>query len=124
MISESSFGISVSFSLSFSFGFSRLLALNDLRGTLPKWINKNRLYLYLYLCIQEERGYNGLPLFVCPSVRPSVRPPLTNSFGRIFLSNHSSDRLETWYGTSSRGLTCCLPISGPSVIYFLFPDLG
>ena len=60
---------------------------------------------------------------VCPFFRPSVVPFVTNIFCRTFFSNHASQPLHTWYGTSAKGLTRRLPNSGPPVIYFLFHDL-
>ena len=66
----------------------------------------------------------------CLSVTNIFLPPLrgrgesvTNNFLHIYLSNHSSHLLETWYDTSSKGHTCCLQNSGLPVIYFLFSNL-
>ena len=54
---------------------------------------------------------------------PSVLPSVTNIFHHIFLSNHASQPLQTWYGASARGPTGCLSNLGPPVIYLLVYDL-
>ena len=77
--------------------------------------------------LRKRRGYTGLALSVLPSVflpvLSFVLPSVANIFRRIFLSNHASQPLQTWYGVSARGSTRRLWNSGPRVIYFLFYDL-
>ena len=65
---------------------------------------------------QFGRVYNllfgkGLNQFTAayPSFLPSVCPSITNIFRHIFVSNHSSHPIETWYGSSSRGSYTLLP---------------
>ena len=50
-------------------------------------------------------------------------PSVTNIFQHTLLSYHASQPLQTWYGISARGRTCCLQNSGPPFVYFLFYDL-
>ena len=51
----------------------------------------------------EEKG--GILFLLCLSVFLSI----TNFFRHTFLSNHASQPLQTWYGTSARAPTCRLP---------------
>ena len=44
-----------------------------------------------------------------------------NIFRTTFLSNHTSQSLQTWYDASARVPTRRFPNSGPPVIFFLFP---
>ena len=53
----------------------------------------------------------------------SIPLSVTNIFHHVFLSNHASQPLQTWYGALAKGPTIRLPNSGPPVIYFLFPSL-
>ena len=47
----------------------------------------------------------------------------SEKFRHTYLSNHALQPLQTWYGASPRGLTCCLQNLHLPLIYFLFYNL-
>ena len=80
------------------------------------------LILY-YTLLRRRGGIYYLVLSFCPSLCPSIRLSVTIIFNRIFLSNHASQLLQTWYGALARCATSSLPNSCPPFIYLLFYDL-
>ena len=80
-------------------------------------------YVSASVAIQGHHGPS-----CCASYTPALQKrailvclyPFSNR--HVFLVNHYSHLLKTWYDTSSRGPTCCSPYSGLPIIYFLSPD--
>jgi hypothetical protein len=68
-------------------------------------------------------GYTVLPLFIRPSVHPSVLPSVQDIFRRIFLSNGWWQKSDIWSQALYRYTILWVAFLDPSDSYFLFADL-
>ena len=88
------------------------------RQTQIRFHSFNLSYSCNYIPLSEGGG--GILFYLCPSVRPSVRP---RYFSRIFLSNCWWQKSYIWSQASYRYPISWEAFLDPSDSYFLFADL-